>query len=133
MNNEEPFPPWASDYAHGDYMQIGALLPTRDGRIIGNAYVYRIAFENNRQAAYIKTDAESNASSVVLLNRDGSAIMTREELIDLFHPPVWIKVFSDNKPPLVHPDKQQTATAIIWCLIITASVLFVGLASTLFN
>ena len=120
-NNEEPFPPWASDYAHGDYMQIGAILPTRDGRIIGNAYVYRIEFENNRQVAYIKTDAESNA------------IMTREELTDLFHPPVWIKVFSDNKSPLVYPDKQQTATALIWCLIITAIVLFIGLASTLFN
>jgi hypothetical protein len=36
---DELLPDWAVSRANGDYLAIGACLPTRDGRRIGNATV----------------------------------------------------------------------------------------------
>lgn len=75
--DDEP-PPWACGRAD-DYMDVGAVLPTRDGRVMGNATVTR----RMRHAAM------GGAFVVVLTDAGSRALMTRRELEAQFWPPVW--------------------------------------------
>lgn len=54
LYNEEK-PHWASGRATG-YMQVGAQLATRDGRKVGNAFVFSISTKDGKQFAKIRTD-----------------------------------------------------------------------------
>jgi hypothetical protein len=62
------------------YLEIGAALPTRDGRVIGNATVVNI--RNN-----------SDLGTIVRIRTDAGneALLTEEELRSLFYEPKWIK------------------------------------------
>ena len=70
----EQLPPWAVAFATGDYLQVGAVLPTRDGRRCGNARVLSV----NGETANVRTDA-GNAMT-----------LNHTELAELFHPPRYI-------------------------------------------
>ena len=78
-NYEEPLPEWASGLAHNDYTKIGACLPTRDGRKVGNATVV-----SKRQSAFIKEE-------VYVVVTDAGNRMTLEyaELEEFFYPPIY--------------------------------------------
>lgn len=71
-------PEWAIDRCNGDYMRLGAVLPTRDGRRTGNATV--IDIDMSRELATCITDV----GNIMRLNRD--------ELKELFWPPDFIKL-----------------------------------------
>ena len=83
-NSSAPLPDWAIGTTDGRYV-LGAHLPTRDGRAIGNAHIVGIAtkdpFADPPRAPYyweVLTDGGTN-----LLLTDG-------ELDELFHPPAYI-------------------------------------------
>lgn len=71
-----PVPEWAARRAK-DYFEVGAVLPTRDGRRCGNATV--IALDPVNRLATVRTDA----GTVFRLGRDDAA--------ELFWPPDWIQ------------------------------------------
>jgi hypothetical protein len=79
MQNHESddvlLPPWASGMAHGNYLAVGAMLPTRDGRRMGNAIVEGV----DAVAVSIMTDAGTKVR------------MTAIELAEQFWPPTWIR------------------------------------------
>ena len=67
-------PPWAIRESDGTYMQTGAHLPTRDGRICGNGYV----------------DAIDGPYAVVVTDMGSVFRMTLAELEEAFHPPEYV-------------------------------------------
>lgn len=75
-------PPWASGMAHGEYLVVGAMLPTRDGRRIGNAVVVSIEWETF--LCHIKTDAGTDVT------------LTEQELEEQFWPPTWVRKTIDS-------------------------------------
>ena len=81
----EELPAWAVAFASGDYLQVGAVLPTRDGRRCGNARVLSV----NGESANVRTDA-GNAMT-----------LSHTELAELFHPPRYI-----CKPTQAEPIKR---------------------------
>lgn len=81
MDIEEPLPEWAASRSDGDYMVPMTQLCTRDGRRMGNAVVLRIepsAHVLATSLAVVQTDAGNNMK------------MTRGELEEAFHPPIFI-------------------------------------------
>lgn len=72
--------PWALGRAEGEFV-LGAHLPTRDGRRMGNAHIVAIEeleFRGEKCTVYhVLTDAGSTASLVKI------------ELEELFHPPEY--------------------------------------------
>ena len=73
-------PPWAICRARGVLM-LGAQLPTRDGRRMGNAHIVEITpgcLGTERLMYSILTDAGSKM------------VMTAEEIAQRFYPPVWV-------------------------------------------
>lgn len=75
---EGPLPHWASGYANGEFV-LGSILPTKDGRITGNACIYGISIGHKGKALYhCITDAGNVARKNI------------EELNERFHPPKYI-------------------------------------------
>jgi hypothetical protein len=74
-------PPWADRLAHGDYRVVGAMLPTRDGRKMGNAtlLLWTLSKSGDAAVATIRTDAGNEVR------------MTERELEDQFWPPTWLR------------------------------------------
>jgi hypothetical protein len=75
---EELLPAWAIGRANGNYLAIGACLPTRDGRKIGNATVIDLEVKDYGTVATVVTDA-GNKLKLIL-----------EELMGYFYSPEWI-------------------------------------------
>lgn len=73
---EAQLPSWATSKA-SDYMEVGACLPTRDGRRCGNATVLELVSADQMYARVI-TDAGNKLT------------LTRNELEELFHEPKYI-------------------------------------------
>lgn len=79
--NQEPLPPWAVAFAHGELV-IGALLHTRDGRNIGNAFivdVLRLPFPFDEELKY-KVITESKTEIV----------LEEKEIEEFFYPTVYV-------------------------------------------
>lgn len=79
---DEPLPHWASGLAHGDYLAVGAVLPTRDGRNSGNSTLIRWdppMETGGTPFAVVRTDAGNDMH------------LTEREIMEWFWPPVWIR------------------------------------------
>lgn len=85
-------PEWAIGHAKG-YMDEGALLPTRDGRRMGNAIVAKMETRDYGPVAKVVTDAGNVCH------------MTERELEECFFPPKWISNVETH--PGVHWAKQK--------------------------
>lgn len=76
----DPIPEWAVRKAYG-ILNIGAQLPTRDGRRVGNAHIIDVM---------CKTAPQFHDAYTVLTDAGNRFVMTAEEIADAFWPPVWI-------------------------------------------
>lgn len=86
LNIEGPMPSWAERRSAGEYMDLGAQLPTRDGRLIGNAFVNGLRTIPERGlVADIVTDAGAKLS------------LTLDELSEYYHPPVYVMNISEAR------------------------------------
>lgn len=75
----EQLPPWACGFAQS-WLDIGAILPTRDGRAIGNATI--LAIEPHDDLCFV----------VRLVTDAGTEVrMTEREVHEAFHRPKWIR------------------------------------------
>lgn len=75
-----PIPEWAVGVCKGDYV-LGAQLPTRDGRRCGNAHIIHI----------VPAPWDESVSVHTVLTDAGTTMkLTRNELEELFHSPMWI-------------------------------------------
>ncbi|AGH07427.1 hypothetical protein SUFG_00060 [Sulfitobacter phage phiCB2047-B] len=76
---EEFLPHWARCAVFGDYTHPNASLPTRDGRVTGNAVMIGMA---DKQLGYLTT---------YLIVTDAGHIIrpNKNELKEMFHPPKW--------------------------------------------
>lgn len=92
-------PPWAIGRARpGQYDQLGAQLPTRDGRRIGNAVVIAVGVESHGiSTTEIETDAGTRKR------------LTVGELRELFHEPEWI-MDAAQWPPRATPYERRFST-----------------------
>lgn len=73
------FPEWVERRSDGNYMEPGAQLATRDGRMCGNAYVDGIEpHDSFGQVAVVVTDMGN------------SSRMTIQELEEAFYPPAYV-------------------------------------------
>lgn len=84
-----PLPPWATGEAHGDYTLVGAILPTKDGRRVGNAIVARslgvfIGVQNDLEVFLVVTDSGNGMK------------VTIREMADQFYPPRWVSRVWDH-------------------------------------
>lgn len=70
-------PPWAIGRTK-DYSRAGALLPTRDGRVCGNACVISTTSAMGMPAVIVLTDAGTEMT------------LTKREVMGMFHPPQWL-------------------------------------------
>lgn len=75
--DDYPLPEWAISYATS-YMEVGAALPTKDGRRTGNATIVSLENSPIGQLAVVVTDAGNEMR------------LTELELAELFHPPIFI-------------------------------------------
>jgi len=78
-------PAWAIRKSNGTY-EVGSQLPTKDGRIVGNAHIIKIepAFWNFMVPLHtVLTDAGTTVRYV------------KEELEERFHPPQWVSDVND--------------------------------------
>lgn len=79
MDDVRLWPKWAVGLAT-QRMELGALLPTKDGRRCGNATVIKLEDHPSLGAvATVRTDAGSEF------------VVTDREIRELFHDPQWIK------------------------------------------
>lgn len=74
----ELLPPWASSRATGGYTDLMASLPTKDGRLTGNAVIVWRGTRYGIDVTQVVTDAGN------------SLYLTDNELVELFHPPVYV-------------------------------------------
>lgn len=82
-------PEWSVGKAKG-YMEVGAVLSTKDGRSIGNAIVGSLQQGPQCQLAKVYTDA----GTMVVLNE--------QELASLFHAPEWLSDVESHPGWLMH-------------------------------
>ena len=81
-----PLPPWAAGKASG-YTDAGAVLPTRDGRKIGNATLLHQRVEPCATVIGFRP-----IDSYVVVTDAGNFVrLTLAELRELFHEPEWVK------------------------------------------
>ena len=74
-----PLPEWAERFSDGNYMEVGAQLPTRDGRRVGNAFVQGVL-----------QDEQFGKLAVVVTDAGNVVRYTEEELRTAFYPPQYI-------------------------------------------
>jgi hypothetical protein len=72
------FPDWAAGRSDGTYLEVGAVLPTRDGHKCGNACVMELETSGSITVAAVQTDAGNHLT------------LNKAELEELFYPPEWI-------------------------------------------
>lgn len=97
--NEALKPDWAVACARGQYV-LGAQLPTRDGRKMGNAHII-----------YVHEGSENIQATFSILTDAGTEVrLTAGEVDELFHPPTWVSdvrnvltKFSTNHPDSLRP------------------------------
>lgn len=78
---ENQLPPWAVRLAQHGILEVGAQLPTKDGRRTGNGTIVMASsskLETGRQYYSVLTDAGS------------SMILNSSEVFEMFHPPKYI-------------------------------------------
>ena len=73
-------PCWAVGASNGNFMEIGAVLPTRDGRRHGSSVVFSIAISEFTEGVIAKVVTDSG----------NTMTMTRNELEASFYPPEFI-------------------------------------------
>ena len=78
-------PSWAEKLSDGQYMEEGAQLCTKDGRIIGNAIVVSVEFPSSPNDPHGEIPWAR-----ILTDRGHEAWMCVEEMEKLFHPPSYI-------------------------------------------
>jgi hypothetical protein len=78
-------PEWAIGRAHGEFVE-GAQLPTKDGRLMGNAHIIKIV-------PALK-DAPS-LNHLILTDAGNTFVMSKNELEDRFHPPEYVSSVKD--------------------------------------
>lgn len=92
MNHEElnqttHIPEWAVRASSGE-LELGAQLPTRDGRKVGNAHIVRISPASRGRTGWVfgvLTDAGSEFS------------LSAGEIEELFYPPMWVSDVAEVK------------------------------------
>lgn len=78
--NHDMLPDWATSATHGELV-LGAQLPTKDGRKVGNAHIVDIrpgCLGTGKEYYTVLTDAGSRIH------------LTRVEIGELFYPPTWV-------------------------------------------
>lgn len=76
---DEPLPLWALGRLDGEYMTAGAGLATRDGRRMGNAFVYEL-----------EEHFALGTVAIVITDMGNEFKMTERELREAFYPPIWL-------------------------------------------
>ncbi len=79
---EDYLPKWAICRAHGTLM-LGAQLPTKDGRRMGNAHIIG------------EVEKDVHHYFVVLTDAGSQLIMTEREIAECFYPPEWVSDVSE--------------------------------------
>jgi len=79
---EVPLPEWAVGHADGQYV-LGAQLPTRDGRRMGNAHIISTLSPANQ------CEAEFNQFTI-LTDAGTEMVMNGRELAECFYPPQYV-------------------------------------------
>ncbi len=75
----QQLPSWAMKRASG--LEIGAQLPTRDGRITGNAHIVDIAQARK---------GTLGLRYLILTDAGNSFVMSEPEVIAQYYPPEWV-------------------------------------------
>lgn len=81
---DAPIPPWAVKRAMG--LELGAQLPTRDGRITGNAHIVRIA---------AAPKGRMGLQYLILTDGGNSFVMSEAEVTAQYYPPEFIGDLND--------------------------------------
>lgn len=89
----EPLPHWAVGLA-SEYMEVGAVLPTRDGRAMGNATIVQIVTDHEHAA-------ELGPIAITRTDAGNEMLLTRSELEEFFWPPRFVKSI-DHYPRCPH-------------------------------
>lgn len=82
--NDLPLPPYADRLSDGTYLEVGAILPTRDGRRIGNSIVILVEQRHLRIGSELETVAR------IKTDAGNKTTMTELELMEMFYPPYLI-------------------------------------------
>lgn len=77
---EARLPEWAVFRAHGALVE-GAQLPTKDGRLMGNAHIIKMVPALN---------AMPSLNYLVLTDAGNTFVMSELEIRDRFHPPEYV-------------------------------------------
>lgn len=80
VNLEDMLPPWAKALAHGELV-VGAQLPTRDGRRMGNAHIVDIGNTNTPNGKRVH---------LVLTDAGNTMLMFADEIQEAFYPPKYV-------------------------------------------
>jgi hypothetical protein len=90
-------PEWATARASG--LELGAMLPTRDGRRTGNAHIIRIS---------PAPKGRMGLQYLILTDAGNTFVMSEPEILSQYYPPQWVadvnetvKKFWHNALPLV--------------------------------
>ena len=95
---DEPLPKWAIGKLDGEYMTAGAGLATRDGRRMGNAFVYQLTEHK-----------EMGMLATVITDMGNEFKMTESELREAFHPPAWLMSVEEAKACRIQSNAQDQA------------------------
>lgn len=99
--HDEPLPPWALRRATGDYLELGAVLPTRDGRQHGNATVLRVDAR----------DGAPGVVAIVVTDAGNEMRMTVPEVEEAFWPPTLVRRPRPEEPHPLEPLTYATVFA----------------------
>jgi hypothetical protein len=100
---EDLMPEWAIKRASG-FMEVGAQLATKDGRVIGNAYV----------SALDHVPGLGNVATVIT-DMGNSARLNESELQGLFFDPIWVMDVQERKG---RADWRESTTDMLAALIV---------------
>lgn len=77
------WPEWVKGRIEDGKIVLGAQLPTKDGRRIGNAVVYALS-------GTLELNGESHYVYEIITDAGSSVKMLEEEIAEAFYPPEWI-------------------------------------------
>lgn len=97
-----PLPEWASALANGEYV-LGAQLPTRDGRRIGNAHIIATVVKDMSLIGLSTTEQVHT----VLTDAGSEARLTVGELGEMFWPPVFVSDVGEVIERFARPPEPQ--------------------------
>lgn len=78
-------PDWAIARAHGELVE-GAQLPTRDGRLMGNAHILKMV---------PGLKGAPSLNYLVLTDAGNTLVFSENELRSRFYPPEWVSAVPD--------------------------------------